>query len=96
MDLPKTIQLDFLLTILGVLFVGFPVYLIFFKEYSNLLGLSFLLLFVISGLLFFMIGINEMNNNYEREKKLLEIETKEKYLDCLVKINEHEKRLNKK
>ncbi len=81
MNIPKYIQLDFLLTLLGTFLVGFIGYLIFIK---NLVDFNLISFFILGAILMGM-GLFEMFDNYFREKKSREMECMVSYLKNSIK-----------
>ncbi len=90
MEIPKYIQLDFLLVLIGLLITSATSYILFIRN-TNTYGFPVFIMFFCIGIMLFMIGFLEMFDNYRSGKRLTMLKNKVEYL----KLNEEEKVLLK-
>lgn len=90
MEFPRYINLDFLLVILGLIFLGFPIYFLIIKPLQNfnvLIGLI-MLMFIFVGIVFFLLGFSEMLKNYTRETNIIKLESHVKEIKLKKELDE--------
>jgi len=96
MNIPRYVQLDFLFVVLGIGIIGFPIYLLFIKGVAeDLTRITVLVIFIGIGLIFFVIGIQEMLRNYSITKKVIDCKAEIEILESKIKLHELRDKFNK-
>lgn len=82
-DIPRYIRLDFLLTLLGIVAIGFYLYLTLVIAVRGSIASSLIIIF---GATLFLVGYYEMWGNYRREQAVLDLKSEYQKLQYARKI----------
>ncbi len=81
-EIPEYVKFDFLITIIGLLLSGYTGQIIV-EEQQN----SNIILFFLLGIVILILGVNEMNKNYEKDKEIRALRYELEKLELNEKIN---------